>query len=292
LKVPSFKHPAIPIRKRHTGLLGRNEFGFTLIEIMFALVVSSILFVSIYNVYSSQNKTYTVQEQVSDMQQNGRVASDILSRHIRMAEFGQPTWTTINGASGITFRGIKVTDGGTGNPDTIEIVGCIDEPPVTLSSAANPGDTSIQLQSSTEAGRFNNADKCDIFIGERENAKITSISGINVNIDTDPFATGNQGLDNDYPIGTNVYMVKRVTYSISNTDLVRTESPTGTSSLSFPSGQIAINIEDFQVAYTKPMVTLTIKARTKTKDHDYQGADGDGYHKMELISDIIARNLE
>ncbi|MFA4910267.1 MAG: prepilin-type N-terminal cleavage/methylation domain-containing protein [Desulfobacteria bacterium] len=74
----------------------KNEPGFTLIEIMIALAIAGILLVSIYNLYISQSRTYTVQEQVSEMQQNARVAMNIISRDIRMAGFN-PTGATFNG---------------------------------------------------------------------------------------------------------------------------------------------------------------------------------------------------
>jgi len=44
---------------------------------------------------------------------------------------------------------------------------------------------------------------------------------------------------------------------------------------------------------TDPTVNLSITARTRNKDPDYtHPTEGDGYHRMTLTSDIIARNLE
>lgn len=258
----------------------RNEPGFTLIEILVALVIAGIISTAIYNLYISQSRIYTQQEQVSDMQQNARVAMDIISRHIRMAGFGKPGWTTINSTSGITYE-IQVTDGGT-NPDTLEIVGCIDAPPGTLASAAFSSDTTITLQSG-EGSKFNTTTRSDIFIGDLENAKVTNVAGANLTIDTDPAQSGNQGLDNAYAVGTNVYLVKRVTYTISSTSLRRNEN-TGAGAQ-----QVAVNIEDLQVTYAKPMVTVSITARTQGRASYYTG---DGYRRMTLTSDIIARNLE
>jgi prepilin-type N-terminal cleavage/methylation domain-containing protein len=270
----------------------KNEPGFTLIEIMIALAIAGILLVSIYNLYISQSRTYTVQEQVSEMQQNARVAMNIISRDIRMAGFGQPSWTTINGTSGITYKGINVTDGGTGNPDTLTVVGCIDPPPGKLGSAAAVGSTTITLQSSDEADKFNTTTKSDIFIGELENAKVTGVSGAVLTIDTNPVQTGNQGTTNAFPVGTNVYLVKRVTYTIESTSLKRNEN-TGSGN-----DEIAVNVEDLQATYTKPVVNLSITARTRNKDPNYTG---DGYRRMKLPYDkndpdkkmaIIVRNLE
>ncbi|MEW6615755.1 MAG: prepilin-type N-terminal cleavage/methylation domain-containing protein [Thermodesulfobacteriota bacterium] len=263
----------------------KKELGFTLIEIMIALAIAGILLVSIYNLYISQSTTYTVQEQVSDMQQNARVAMDIVSRHIRMAGLGQPSWTTINGTSGITYKGISVTDGGTGNPDTLTVVGCIDPPPGKLGSAAAASSTTITLQSSAEASKFNTTTKSDIFIGELENAKVTGISGAVLTIDTNPIQTGNQGTTNAFSAGANVYLVKRVTYTIDSTSVtIERDENTGSGN-----EEIAVNVEDLQVTFTTPTVNLSITARTRSKDPNYTG---DGYHRMTLTSNIIARNLE
>ena len=251
-----------------------------MIELMVALALTGIVLISIYNLYATQSRAYTVQEQVADMQQNARVALNILSSHIRMAGYGQPAWTNINGST-VTYNGIRVTDGGTGNPDIIDIVGCIDKPPGTLAAGgAAVGDTSLTLKSSTEAGRFNTTTKCDIFIGERENAKVTNVSGATLTIDTDPYSGGNKGLVFSYPVDTNVCLVKRVTYTITNANLTRDQN-TGAGAQ-----QIALNIEDMQASFAIPRVTLSIIARTKTQDRDY------GYRRMTINSDIIARNLE
>lgn len=258
-----------------------NKPGFTLIEILIALAISGIISTVIYNLYISQSRIYSQQEQVSDMQQNARVATDIISRHVRMAGFGKPSWTTINGTSGITYK-ILVTDGGGTNPDTLEIVGCIDAPPGTLALAAASTATTIRLQSSGEASKFNTTTKRDIFIGDLENAKVTNVSGAVLTIDTDPGLSG-QGLDNAFAVGTNVYLVKRVKYTISSTSLRRNEN-TGAGAQ-----EIAVNIEDLQVSYAKPMVTVSITARTEGRASYYTG---DGYRRMTLTSDIIARNLE
>ncbi len=61
--------------------------GFTLIELMVAIAITGILSVFLYNLYIFQSTTYTVQEQVSDMQQNARIAMEMISRDVRMAGF-------------------------------------------------------------------------------------------------------------------------------------------------------------------------------------------------------------
>ena len=63
----------------------RNTNGFTLIEILVALVLSIIVMAAIYSTFHSQQKSYMVQEQVAAMQQNLRAAMFYMEREIRMA---------------------------------------------------------------------------------------------------------------------------------------------------------------------------------------------------------------
>lgn len=64
----------------------RNR-GFTIIEIMIALLLSAILLGGVVQVYSSSKKTYLVTENIALMQENSRFAMSILTREIRMAGF-------------------------------------------------------------------------------------------------------------------------------------------------------------------------------------------------------------
>ncbi len=63
----------------------RREKGFTFIELMVSMVIASLVFAGIYGVYRIQQKSYTVQEQVTELQQRLRSAMDRLAIEIRMA---------------------------------------------------------------------------------------------------------------------------------------------------------------------------------------------------------------
>jgi len=64
-----------------------NKKGITLIELLVALVVSAITIAGIYRLFISQGKAYTVQDQVVEVQQNIRMAMEVLSRDLRMTGF-------------------------------------------------------------------------------------------------------------------------------------------------------------------------------------------------------------
>jgi type IV pilus assembly protein PilW len=62
--------------------------GFTLIELLISMALSGIVMSAIYTLFISQNRSYNIQEQVSEMQQNARVAMDRIVRDVRMAGYG------------------------------------------------------------------------------------------------------------------------------------------------------------------------------------------------------------
>lgn len=65
----------------------RNKEGFTLVEMLLAMVVSFFVLAAIYAAYRTQQRTQTAQDQVAEMQQNIRAAMVMLSSDIRMAGF-------------------------------------------------------------------------------------------------------------------------------------------------------------------------------------------------------------
>ena len=57
-----------------------NRYGFTLVELMVALALSSIVSIGIYTTFISQNKSYTVQSRVVEMQQTLRTVFLIMEK--------------------------------------------------------------------------------------------------------------------------------------------------------------------------------------------------------------------
>jgi prepilin-type N-terminal cleavage/methylation domain-containing protein len=64
-----------------------NRKGVTLIELLIALVICGMVAAGIYQVFIAQSKAYTVQEQVTEVQQSVRSAMEIMLRDLRMAGF-------------------------------------------------------------------------------------------------------------------------------------------------------------------------------------------------------------
>ena len=73
-------------REKHHTLLWTDS-GFTLIELMIAMTVAGLVMYAVYSIYVAQQKVYTAQLAVTEMQQNMRAATNLLSYDIRMAGY-------------------------------------------------------------------------------------------------------------------------------------------------------------------------------------------------------------
>lgn len=90
----------------HVGRGSTPGAGFTLVELMVALAVGSIVMAGVMTAFQAQHNTYLAQGQVVEMQQNARVALDMLELDIRSAGY-DPN----NLGAGITTVGIDPLTG-------------------------------------------------------------------------------------------------------------------------------------------------------------------------------------
>jgi type IV pilus assembly protein PilW len=61
--------------------------GITLIELMVAMVIGAILLAGLFTAFLSQHRSYTVQDQISTVQQSVRAGMSLMVQEIRMAGF-------------------------------------------------------------------------------------------------------------------------------------------------------------------------------------------------------------
>jgi prepilin-type N-terminal cleavage/methylation domain-containing protein len=83
------------------NVAGSSIAGFTLIELMIALAISSIVSAAIYSVYTGLIRSYTVQNVAADIQQNVRAGIDYMAEDIMMAG--------LNPAKGIGFGFVEAS---------------------------------------------------------------------------------------------------------------------------------------------------------------------------------------
>ncbi|MCK4984148.1 MAG: prepilin-type N-terminal cleavage/methylation domain-containing protein, partial [Desulfobacterales bacterium] len=62
-----------------------SKTGFSLVELLMALAISSIVLGAIYSVFSITNKNFTTQNVAANVQQSLRSAIGLMARDIRLA---------------------------------------------------------------------------------------------------------------------------------------------------------------------------------------------------------------
>jgi type II secretory pathway pseudopilin PulG len=152
-------------RRREFGLYQK---GLTLIELMVALAICFIVIGAVYRAFTSQQRTYTIQDQVAEAQQNARVAMNILMRDLRMAGHGKPEGNVV--IAGETYNyNIHIEKGADEeDPDTIILVGCFGPPKGYLTRTADKDDIQISVKSTGNVLRKIFEKSNHIFIGGME----------------------------------------------------------------------------------------------------------------------------
>jgi prepilin-type N-terminal cleavage/methylation domain-containing protein len=271
----------------------RKNKGITLIELLIVLVLSSILIAALYRMFISQQKTYTVQEQVVDMQQNVRLAMDQMAREIRMTGYGKNILSIYGNVNGFTKVITAVNNANLigKTDDSITII--IADEVAKLTQNAAKGSLQLDVSSGNE---FDNDKKKYLYLDGSNGYLVQGVSGNTITLTT-PLAEDH--LENEP-----VFLVKAVTYKL-QWDTSDTAMPVLVKDENTGSGGqvIADYVENLQFRYTLSdgtvmdspsnpenirVVRVSVTARTKMTDPELSG---DGYRRRELASDIKVRNL-
>ena len=282
-----------------------NRKGMTLIELLVALSVSGILVAGVYKTFISQQHTFSVQEQVVDMQQSVRLAINQMTRELRMAGFGgggADGWNSTeffkHGAIYGSYTGVVNPIGGT-NVTVLEGY----EPLIrtTLSqpaSASSPSPNNKTIFVNDVSG-FDQPPNPKIYISVN-GTEAHHIASIDTAAKSITFA-GWDKLVGDHQIGEPVYVIAAVTYSIGMFDgkpncLLRDDH------LGSGPQPVADNIESLQFAYFDKngnatgvpadirMIQVTVVAVSDRPDKDLAKA-GDGLRRRTVRTNLQLRNM-
>jgi prepilin-type N-terminal cleavage/methylation domain-containing protein len=268
----------------------RQNKGITLIELLVALVIAGILIAAVYRTFLSQQKTYTVQEQVVDMQQNMRLAINRMMTEIRMAGFGNVSMVLPVTIGANTFpNAVNLNTPTAGALTIVSATGGA----ATLTILASVGQNQVVVSTLTDAKGdplFDTGNRKYICIGGLESHTITSIDSGTKTI------TLNGTLLFTHPIATPVFTIKALSYQVDGTfTLLRDEN------LGDGAQPQADHIENLQFAtfddngnptVNSPdirMIRVSLGARTEMQDPDLKGADG--YRRREIASNIHLKNM-
>lgn len=257
----------------------KKKSGVTLIELLIALVLSSILTAALYRAFIGQQKTYTVQDQVADMQQNVRIALGQITKEIRMAGYGGDLLSVFGDVNGFS-------DIITPASNAITII-LADQAGVLKENTAK-GTHQLKV---TNAAIFNGDKKKYLCLNGLNNYLVQGVTTDTITL-TAPLGEG-------HPINEPVYLVKAISYYLGVSGgkavLRRNENTGG-------GGQpLAENIESLEFTYFDTngnatlnppdirMVKVAVTAKTNMSDPELKG--GDGYRRRTLSSSIKVRNM-
>src|SRR4030042_2905208 len=271
----------------------KKEKGLTLIELLIALVISALLIAGLYRTFINQQKTYTVQEQVVDMQQNVRAAINRMMTEIRMAGFGNVSMVLPATIGGKTYNDVVNWD--TPAAGALTIVSGMGF--TTLTGIPSPNQITVNSLTDSQGNLlFDTADKKYVSIGGLESYTITNIAGTTLTL-----GDLNGNLTYNHPIGTPIFAIRAVIYQVGMVDgkptLLRDTNDgqttqdkiqaDGIENLQFTylnsDGNVTANPKDIRI------ITVSLRARTERQDPDLN--EGDGYRRRQLVSNIHLRNM-
>ena len=274
-----------------TKVLTRND-GLTLIELMVAMIICTILVAGAYRTFAYQQKTYTIQENVVDVQQNVRLAIGQIGREIRMSGFGGVARILPIQFGTLTINNIINPD--TPVPGALTIVEAGSEAASLTTPAARP-DSQIIVSTLTDSQGnvlYDTNAKRYLSIDGLECHEIASIDSHTKTI------TLKDNLLYRHDVNTPVFVVRAITYQVVTQDgipsLIRNEN-TG------QGGQPeADNIETIQFQYydasgnvapaaNAQMIKISLTARTSQSDPDLKG--GDGYRRRSISTIVHLKDM-
>lgn len=175
--------------------------GFSLVEVMVALLLSAVVTTAAFKAYVSQHKNYMIQDDITNIQQNARASLDELTRQIRMAGYQLP-----NGLPSIVASNT--------NPDTITITyhesGCD-----TYLSAAMP-QPSAELKCGTDVSCFQVGQW--VYIWEADSAKGEWFNITWVQPGSNHLQHNTMSLTRKYGANSNVLSITQLKFYIDKSD--------------------------------------------------------------------------
>ncbi len=221
--------------------------GFTLIEIMIALLIGAVLIAGVIQVFITSKQSYRMQESLSRLQESGRFALDFLDRDIRMSGYrgcasksSVPITNRLTNANAYAFsfsNGIQGFDAGTSSwlPAHSSSTTGITSPLVgsDIMTIRRAGDdsvpivsggtkrTSLKISRNTMPGLQN----CDVvMVSDCTTADIFQVSDWNAanklvkyetaNCTTQPAGGNSSKLDSEYINGGNLHKAITTSYYV------------------------------------------------------------------------------
>jgi hypothetical protein len=262
-----------------------DERGMTLIELLVSAIMALIIIGAGFEVYLNQHKTWIIEEQISEMQQNGRASLEELSSKIMMAGYQLP-----NGVNPIIAKNT--------NPDTITILYMYENGCQAPIEHAMPQPSSELRCDGHDVSCFNQDTWAYIYDPNTLTGEFFYITQVQTSSSNIQHNTMN--LSKCYPLGSIVMMVKffkyylDITTDVNHPKLMRM-------GIDMVPQVFAENIEELQFRYglangvyvdvpvtSKIVREVKITLRSRTDKQDLQLHN---YRKRTYLSSVKVRNL-
>lgn len=297
-----------------------DQKGFTLLELLIAMALLVVVSTAGYTFFDNSLKFTVVQSSNNEMQQEIRIASDIMAREIRNAGFGviEPLSKSLHPAAALFPT---LTSGNNVSPDPDGLANQLDTIAVsaayrvvgTLNVAGADASVSVAIDPTpgtdpTNPSIVGSTITIDGFYTDRVTAVAGPVAGVYT-------LTLNSALDREYAAGNTVSILEQITYQVApnGTELALWRNDGANNAV------IASGIEDLQIAYllndgtivnnpvgalsplrgvrfsllarrANPSASATISSRPALEDHA-AGASVDRFHRRRITRVIEIRNL-
>jgi prepilin-type N-terminal cleavage/methylation domain-containing protein len=194
----------------------RTAAGFTVIEMLVALLIGAVVVGGTLKTLGSQSRAHDQQKMLLAMEQNLRVATDVLGDEIQFTNVGVPRFsvdTWIPWVPGFTSNPTLTT-----SPRTFSVASATTYPVARLKSRVAQNDTVLQVVSAVEGKTvgelLNTNQKRLISIDGEVFAHVMNVGANSLTINTQPGSKKNVGMPLSYPETTPIYRVDVRTYSV------------------------------------------------------------------------------
>lgn len=100
----------------------RENKGFTLVEIMVAIIIGLVLIASVSATYVAQERSFVTQESVSEINSQSKIAQDLIANDLKSAGFGIPANMNLDPVNGYTTSVAPVDNNSADQPDAVTII--------------------------------------------------------------------------------------------------------------------------------------------------------------------------
>lgn len=98
----------------------KRSDGFTLMELLVGITLSAVLLLAVVVIFSSTKQTFLLQDGLTRVQEDGRIAVNMIAEQIRMAGHRKPVWNDpLRGYAPLTAASVNGANSGN---DTLQVM--------------------------------------------------------------------------------------------------------------------------------------------------------------------------